>query len=211
MASVGFVSNYLAKKLLDHVYGATVYTAPVTAYIGLLKGELWQASHAYSSGDIVVATNFPTTAKVFKCTTAGTSAASEPSFSGVSAGGTIADGGVTWTEQTSAMIGGTISEMGTGTWTDYARKAVTNNTSNYPNSSGTTTGVKTPATQTFTASATVSAGSVGIIGFVYFDASSGGNILHGGLFASFQTVSNGASITFTSPNVTITSGNSVFA
>lgn len=211
MASVGFVSNYLAKKLLDHVYGATAYTAPVTAYIGLLKGELWQASHAYSSGDIAVATNFPTTAKVFKCTTGGTSAGSEPTFSGVAAGGTIADGGVTWTEQTNAIVGGTVTEMGTGTWTDYARKSVTNNTSNFPNATGSVTGVKTPATQTFTASATVTSGSLGIIGFVYFDASSGGNILHGGLFASFQAVSNGASVTFTSPNVTITSGNAAFA
>ena len=36
---MGKHSQYLERKLLDHVYGKTAYTAPATLYIALLKSE----------------------------------------------------------------------------------------------------------------------------------------------------------------------------
>jgi hypothetical protein len=54
----------------------------------------WQASHAYSTGDLVV----PTTGNGwhYECTAAGTSGGAEPSWP-TADGETVADGGVTWT------------------------------------------------------------------------------------------------------------------
>jgi prepilin-type N-terminal cleavage/methylation domain-containing protein len=58
---------------------------------------IWQASTSYSIDDIVI----PTTKNGlrYRCTTAGTSAASEPIWP-TTTGGTVTDGGVTWTEDT---------------------------------------------------------------------------------------------------------------
>jgi lambda family phage minor tail protein L len=55
----------------------------------------WIASTAYSVGDVVRATTLQATGLVFRCTVAGTSDATEPSWP-TDIGSTIADGGVTW-------------------------------------------------------------------------------------------------------------------
>lgn len=70
----------------------------------LIKG-LWTASTAISLNEYVV----PVThnGRVYKCTTAGTTAGTEPTWP-TTAGGTVADGTVVWTEQTTAMEGGTL-------------------------------------------------------------------------------------------------------
>jgi len=58
---------------------------------------IWQASASYSINAIVI----PTTKNwhFYRCTTAGTSGASEPTWP-TTAGGTVTDGGITWTEDT---------------------------------------------------------------------------------------------------------------
>jgi prepilin-type N-terminal cleavage/methylation domain-containing protein len=58
---------------------------------------IWQASTSYSIDSIVT----PTTKNwhFYRCTTAGTSGASEPTWP-TAAGGTVTDGGVAWTENT---------------------------------------------------------------------------------------------------------------
>jgi prepilin-type N-terminal cleavage/methylation domain-containing protein len=58
---------------------------------------IWQASASYSINAIVI----PTTKNwhFYRCTTAGTSGASEPTWP-TAAGGTVTDGGITWTEDT---------------------------------------------------------------------------------------------------------------
>jgi prepilin-type N-terminal cleavage/methylation domain-containing protein len=57
----------------------------------------WQASTSYSINAIVI----PTTKNwhFYRCTTAGTSGASEPTWP-TAAGSTVTDGGITWTEDT---------------------------------------------------------------------------------------------------------------
>jgi hypothetical protein len=61
-----------------------------------LKGTAWLASHAYALGDIVVPTAGLENGFRYECTTAGTSAASAPTW-GLLEGGTFADNTVTWT------------------------------------------------------------------------------------------------------------------
>lgn len=86
-------------------------------YIGLILANkgYWAASTVYALNDYVL----PVTpnARLYKCTTAGTSGASQPTWP-ITDGGTVADGTVTWTEQTTALDGGTIPEVTGGA---YAR------------------------------------------------------------------------------------------
>ena len=62
----------------------------------LLKGTAWQTSHAYSLGNTVIPTAGLENGFKYECTTAGTSAASEPTWP-TQEGATIADNTVTWT------------------------------------------------------------------------------------------------------------------
>jgi len=55
----------------------------------------WQASNAYALGAVVRPTSQQGTGLVFRCTVAGTSAATEPGWS-TQAGNTVVDGTVTW-------------------------------------------------------------------------------------------------------------------
>jgi len=55
----------------------------------------WQASNSYAVGNIVRATTTQSSGLVFRCTVAGTSAATQPAWP-TDIGSTIADGGVTW-------------------------------------------------------------------------------------------------------------------
>lgn len=65
---------------------------------------LWAASTAYTVGQEVVPTAASDTGYIYECTTAGTSAASEPSWSST-VGGTVTDGSVTWTVRRITRIG----------------------------------------------------------------------------------------------------------
>lgn len=73
---------------------------------------VWESNHAYVVGDIVT----PTTANAhkYRVTTAGTSAASEPTFPTAS-GGTVISGGVTFTENGADVIATERTFYGDGT------------------------------------------------------------------------------------------------
>ena len=84
--------------LLDNLALAdklAVCSAEPTTYYEGVDPAAWQASQAYSLGDVVR----PTTRSgyVFECTTAGTSGGSEPGGWPTTPGNTQADGTVTWT------------------------------------------------------------------------------------------------------------------
>ena len=59
------------------------------------KIDDWEASTAYSLGDLIEPTTPNTYA--YRCTTAGTSGGSEPTFPTGAIGDTVVDGGVVWT------------------------------------------------------------------------------------------------------------------
>jgi hypothetical protein len=69
-----------------------------------LKGTAWEASHAYSLGDVVVPTAGLENGFRYECTTAGTSDSTEPTWSTVE-GGTTSDNTVTWTTRFGGHIG----------------------------------------------------------------------------------------------------------
>lgn len=197
---MGSKSLILGKALLDYRYGVATYTPNVN--VGLLAGELWIATNVYVSGDIVVATNFPTVPKIFKCTTGGTSDSSEPNWAGVAAGGTIADDTVVWTEQSLAIIGGTYTEPDTANWTDYAQAVVVNNNTNFPAATGTSNPAKANGTAIeLTAAAVVVAGAVGVVGWITVDDN--GDVMDWQALSAFVQVANGAQVQFDVGDITI--------
>lgn len=119
-------SVYLEKKLLDHVWGKTTFTAPATTYWALLT---------------------------VACTDSG--------------GGTEVTGG------------------------SYARVAVTNNTTNWPNATGGSPSSKSNGTAITWP--TPSAGWGTPIVAAEYDASTGGNLLRWGYIVTPTLVSNGDS------------------
>jgi hypothetical protein len=75
----------------------------------------------------------------------------------------------------------------------YARKAVTNNTTNFPAVTGTSTKLSVlHVAQSFT---TASASWGTVVAYAWFDASSGGNMLAWADVTVPQTVDNGATVT----------------
>lgn len=127
---LGSFSDYAENKILDQVFGATAWTAPVTLYLALFTAA--------------------------------------PSDSG---GGTEVTGG------------------------SYARKAVTNNSTNFPNASS---GSKALGVDQTFVTPTADWGTVTHVGI--FDASSSGNLVAWGALAVSKNVQNGD--TFTLPATT---------
>lgn len=81
--------------------------------------------------------------------------------------------------------GGT--EVSTGTWTNYARKSITNNTTNWPNSAS---GVKSNGTA-ITFPASTQGADVTVVAAALFDASTAGNMLYWGTLAANKVMQNG--------------------
>lgn len=94
--------------------------------------------------------------------------------------------------------GGT--EVGTGTWTNYARLAVTNNTTNWPSSAS---GVKSNGVA-FNFPASTQTGDVVVTGMAVMDASSGGNFLYWTALTASKTMQNGDVFQFGIGTITVT-------
>jgi hypothetical protein len=132
---MGF-SSYLRNKILDHVFGATAYTAPGTVYISL---------HTADPGD-----------------------------------------------------NGANEASGTG----YARKSVTNNTTNFPNASA---GAKSNgAAVDFAAAGGNWSSSANMTHYGIWDASSSGNFLGGGSLAVAKPVLSGDTASFPTGDIDLT-------
>lgn len=79
------------------VAGTSIFRSatPFTTYSAIYPGATWLASRTYKVGDLVVPT--ASNGHFFRCTTAGTSGAAEPTWTTTTAG-TTADNTVVWTE-----------------------------------------------------------------------------------------------------------------
>ena len=130
-ALAGALTDYAENKIIDFQYRGQTLTAPAH-YFGLIVANkgYWVASTAYALNDYVL----PATPNghLYKATTAGTSAASAPAFP-TTAGATVADGTVVWTEQTTALEAGTFPEVSGGS---YARVSVTGSLANFAGTQG---------------------------------------------------------------------------
>lgn len=123
----GSLSDYLEKKLQDHVFGNTSYSAPATLYLALFTD-----SNTATQRDA-----------------------------------------------------GTVTEVTGGS---YARVAVTNNTTNFPNASGVTALKNLHVAQTFP---TPSANWGTCNAWGIYDASTSGNLLCWGDLTTPRTINNG--------------------
>lgn len=200
MATVACLTNFAVNKFIDAIARAQALGAPATLYAGLMKirGK-WTASTAVTTTSYVV----PNTGngRVYKCTTAGTTGGSEPTFP-LTNGGTVTDNGVVWTEQTSAMELGTFPVEVTGG--SYARVAITSALANWAGTQGAGTTVASTGSSgvtsnnnaitwpTPTADWTPAGGDSAAAGvLVLFDASTSGNAWVYGVLNNVQTILNG--------------------
>jgi hypothetical protein len=92
------------------------------------------------------------------------------------------------------------------TGTGYARKAVTNNTTNFTNATGSTVATKTNGTDIVFAAAGTGGWSSGanMTHWASMDASSGGNRLHTGALTVPKPVADGDVVTIAAGSLTIT-------
>jgi hypothetical protein len=86
------------------------------------------------------------------------------------------------------VTGSTVAEVSGGS---YARQSLTNNTTNFPNASGSSPSAKSNGTGVSFPTATASWGTIQSVYLV--DASSGGNILYGADLSAPATINTGSS------------------
>jgi hypothetical protein len=187
--------------LLDLLYGNTSLTPPATWYFALFTARTWQPGVAYTTSDYVI----PTTpnGRVYRVTTAGTSGGTEPTWP-TTAAGTVTDGGtLVWTEQSNAMESGTFNQVSTSVWTNYARVSRTNNTTNFPNATGSALATKNNGTVIDFGTATVS-GTIQVVGWVSFDAASAGNAFNFAMLSTPKVINNGDPVSFAANALGIT-------
>ena len=172
---MGFTT--LGNQAILSAYGqAGSLGSPATHNIGLMTGTTWLATHAYSSGAYVIPTTFASittqAGKIFKCTTAGTSSGTQPTWP-TTTGGTVVDGTVTWTEVSLLFAQGTFTGAEIS-GNAYARVAVTANSTNYPNATSAQPAVLSNGTVITFPSPTADWGLA--IGWLDSSASTAGNI-----------------------------------
>jgi hypothetical protein len=182
-------------KERDFLYRGQAYTPPAPSYLSFLtctKGAR-QNSTAYSLNDtIALVPTGKTRLQLYKCTTAGTTAASQGAlYPGVVAE-VIADGSAVFTEQSTALLNTSSSgipaaavepSIGTG---NYARQAMTNSLAGVNATQGGTGSSSTGTSGNVSNATTITWGSpssnwasspVGIWAVARFDQASGGNLL----------------------------------
>jgi len=197
------LSDYLRNKLHDLVKRGQAFSAPATVYFTLLKCTkgLRTNSTAYSVNDTIAVLGNNGKYQLYKCTTAGTTAASQSTLYPGAADEVITDGTAVMTEQSTALQAGTaISEPSGGS---YARVAMTANLTNWSGtqgagtttaSSGTTGTSSNNVAITFTPAPTAdwTSGTERVWGWATFDAASAGNLLEvGSLNIVPQAILNG--------------------
>jgi len=93
------------------------------------------------------------------------------------------------------------TEVSTGTWTNYARKAVTNNATNFPAASSK---AKSNGTAIDFGSATIPSGTVTIQAVGLYDASSGGNLKFSKNLTASKVINGGDTVTIAIGDLDIT-------
>lgn len=97
--------------------------------------------------------------------------------------------------------GTNFTEVPTATWSNYARKSITNNATNFPAASS---GSKASGIDFTFAAATIASGSVTVVAIGIYDASTSGNLLAWADLAASKIVQNGDVFSITTGNLTVT-------
>ena len=191
---MGAFTDFAENKIIDALFRGQALGVPATWYVALIAAPEWAASTAYNVGDYVV-TGTPTNGRLYKCTTAGTSGTSAPTWP-TTAGGTVTDGTVVWTEQTPDLEAGTFPEATGG---GYARVGVAASLTEWAGTQGagtTTASSGTSGTTSNNNAITFPAptgdwGTGRMVGAVWMDAATGGNAWGYSIFDTPKTVNNG--------------------
>jgi hypothetical protein len=194
-------TDYARNKITDAVWRGQALNAPATYYFGLIcasKG-VRANSTAYALNDTIVVL-IGAKYQLYKCTTAGNSAAAQPgTYLGVDSE-VITDGTAVFTEQTAALDAGTYAEVSTS-GTGYARAALAASLANFAGTqaAGSTTASSgnngltsnnvaipfpTPSGQWHPTGGL-------IVGAVAFDAAAAGNPWWWGMLGAGKNVNNG--------------------
>jgi len=205
-------SNYLQNHLIDWELRAQVFTPPATVYVALLtctNGAIAR-SLAYALNNTVSFIAADGNNHLYKCTTAGTTAASAPAYPG-DLGEVITDGTAVFTEQTVALQANTAAVEPSGN--AYARVAVLGALTAWAGTQGAgttvaSTGVSATTSNnaviTFpTPTGTWTVSPIQVWGFATFDAAIVGNLLRYGGLAANQIINTGNTVSFAAGALTI--------
>ncbi len=99
---------------------------------------------------------------------------------------------------------GTVTEVSAAVWTNYARKAVTNNVTNFPAATGTAPTTKANGTIIDFGTATVTGTAPVVTAFAIYDAATSGNLLYHGALTTSMTINNTNPVSFPIGALTIT-------
>ena len=196
----GLLTDYAQNKLTDALLRAQSLGAPATLYFGLLKSTKGARANstAYALNDTLNVTASDGKIHLYKVTTAGTSAASQPTYPGATAEA-ITDGTAVMTEQTTALQANTAQVEPSGG--SYARVAVTASLANWSGtqsagstaaSSGTSGQSSNNGAITYPApTADWCSGLERVWGWALYDASSAGNCWLVAPLTALQAITNG--------------------
>lgn len=192
-------TSYLGNKIVDWLMRAQAYT-PATANFsaGLLtttKGPRGNST-VYALNDTISLTANDSKTHLYKCTTAGTSAAAQSTLYPGANSEAITDGTAVFTEQYAALKAGTAVEA---SYTGYARSNTAASLTNFAGTQGATTTAASSGTGAITTSNNVAmtfgSASTGATAFVwataFFDATSAGNMLMIEPLTTVKTINNG--------------------
>lgn len=195
------ITDYSQNKLTDLMFRGQAFTAPVTLYHALLtctRGARANST-AYALADTVALTANDSKIHLYKCTTAGTSAAAQSTLYPGTNNEAITDGTAVLTEQQLANDAGTVVECANGA---YARGSVTASLANYAGTqaaasttassgiNGTTSNNVAATFPTPTAQWVPSGGAIWAVAI--YDAATAGNMLFWGPVTALKTsIANG--------------------
>ena len=192
-------TSYLANKIVDWLRRGQTYT-PATANfsVGLLTSTKGPRANStvYALNDTISLTANDTKTHLYKCTTAGTSAAAQAAlYPGVNSEA-ITDGTAVFTEQAATLRAGTAVEA---SYTGYARSNTAASLANWAGTQGagttvasTGTGVPTTSNNgTLTFGATNTGSTAYVWATATFDATTAGNMLEIEPLTTVKTINNG--------------------
>jgi hypothetical protein len=191
------LSKYLANKFVDLMRGQA-FTYPATehyAYFTSTHGPRANST-AYSVANTISVVSNDGKTNLYRCTTAGTTAATQSTLYPGASNEIITDGSAVFTEQTTGIKDGSALVECTGG--GYARVAVAGSLANYAGTQGAgTTTASTGASNTTSNNAAITQGGTASanLGFLWgwgtYDAASAGNLLWVDGLGAAKTVNNG--------------------
>lgn len=195
---MGAKTDYLENKLIDAFYRAQAFTMPANHYFALLTSTHGPRANstAYALNNTISVVANDSKVHLYKCTTAGTTAASQSTLYPGTDNEAITDGTAVFTEQKSALDAGSAQTEPSGG--AYARVTVAASLANFAgtqSAGSTTASTGASGTTSNNAAITFPAPSGANWGFIWgmadYDAVTGGNCMTYGPLGTAKTVNSG--------------------